>query len=194
MLRGVSLDKPLQEKRSRSTPCAIETCDNTTFRGGLGYCSAHYQRIQSTGDVRKEDPIIEFRTGCDVDDCPFKHHANGYCRTHYARIERHGSPQAERPIRHEGQPFLRPDGYVDIRKNGVVKRQHRLVMEEHLGRPLLRSENVHHRNGVRNDNRIENLELWSKSQPSGQRVVDKLTWAKEIIERYDEDVKLGKIS
>jgi hypothetical protein len=57
-------------------------------------------------------------------------------------------------------------------------------MEECLGRPLFPDEIVHHRNGVRNDNRIGNLELWSRSHPPGQRVEDKLAWAQEIIARY----------
>ncbi|WP_327385083.1 HNH endonuclease [Streptomyces sp. NBC_01207] len=64
--------------------------------------------------------------------------------------------------------------------------EHVHVMQEHLGRLLQRGETVHHRNGVRGDNRVENLELWAKSQPSGQRVADLLAWAHEIIERYGD--------
>jgi len=62
--------------------------------------------------------------------------------------------------------------------------QHRLVMEEHLGRELLPSENVHHKNGVRNDNSLDNLELWTTKQPSGQRVSDLVRWAEEVLTLY----------
>jgi hypothetical protein len=58
-------------------------------------------------------------------------------------------------------------------------------MERHLRRKLLHNENVHHINGVKDDNRLVNLELWVVSQPSGQRVEDKVAWAKEILSQYD---------
>ncbi|WP_399552356.1 HNH endonuclease [uncultured Microbacterium sp.] len=59
-------------------------------------------------------------------------------------------------------------------------------MESMIGRPLTRTETVHHINGVRTDNRPENLELWSTSHPYGQRVSDKVAWAREILEKYGD--------
>ena len=85
-------------------------------------------------------------------------------------------------------------GYVNIKTASGWVLEHRYVLGQHLGRPLTSTESVHHINGDRGDNRIENLELWTKSQPSGQRVVDKLTWARKIVETYGDLLDRGLLA
>lgn len=68
---------------------------------------------------------------------------------------------------------LADTGYVEVVKNGYWQSEHRVVMEEMLGRQLIKGcESVHHLNGVRSDNRPENLELWVGSPRYGQRASD----------------------
>lgn len=83
----------------------------------------------------------------------------------------------------QGYILIYKKGHKNSNNNDCIF-QHTYVMAEFLGRPLIKGESVHHKNGIRDDNRIENLELWHRAQPAGQRVIDKITWAKDLLTNY----------
>ena len=91
-------------------------------------------------------------------------------------------------IHENGYKLITKKGHPNAKgKNGAIL-EHQFVMSEHLGRPLKKGETIHHINGIRHDNRIENLEIWIKSHPPGQRLEDKLKWCKEFLEEYGYQV------
>lgn len=163
-------------------------------------CAYHYQEAFRAG-VRvhgKADP-------CSVDGCERPVRSKSLCSVHYARMRIHGTTElpdrVARPVKvraaktrqgPSGYMFARRIGHPNANKNGWMH-EHRAVMSDHLGRPLLPMENVHHINGVRSDNRIENLELWTRSQPAGQRVADKILWAVELLQQYAPEALSGYV-
>lgn len=155
--------------------CSVGGCDSPLF--GRGWCNMHYSRWRRYGDLHYERPPRI----CSVNGCELPHKSRGWCGKHYLRWYKRGDPLDAGT---RGQGSLDQHGYRRMKVNGRIVPQHRLVMEQHLGRPLLKHESVHHINGVRDDNRLQNLELWSSSQPSGQRVTDKVRWAREILALY----------
>lgn len=93
-----------------------------------------------------------------------------------------------------GLPMINSRGYKEFRHGelrGVL--EHRYVYEQHYGIKLLPHQNIHHVNGDKLDNRIENLELWDTSQPQGQRVEEKIMFYKELYEKYKDHPKYKNI-
>lgn len=127
----------------------------------------------------------KYPTHCSVDGCDRSHKTRGYCNMHYLRIKQRGDVGPAGRI--ERGRYKDSSGYIVVRKSGNRKiLEHRLVMEQILGRELAAWENVHHKNGIRDDNRPENLELWCKPQPQGQRPTDLVAW---VVEHYRPHVE-----
>lgn len=164
-----------------SAPCAM-ACGRPVWAFGL--CRAHW--LDRCREARAQRCVHE---DADGERCPRLATSVGYCQTHYMRYYRHGDTSStRRPSGSDPKRYRR----VMIPGRGRVS-EHRYLMGLLLGRRLHPQEDVHHVNGDRLDNatdgplvnfRSGNLELWSHSQPRGQRVVDKVEWATEILQMY----------
>lgn len=134
------------------------------------------------------------RTSAECKHCgktfAFKKYGKGH-KWHYDRTQEFCSRGCAAEFQCKGWGTDKHGYQVQYRSNGNGRRawitQHRQTMEQHLGRPLLAHETIHHKNGNRADNRIENLELWSSRHGKGQRVEDKIDFAKSFLAEYGVD-------
>lgn len=150
--------------------CTIDGCEKPYLARGL--CSMHYKRVRSTGTVGDAASMFMDRSGgCTVDGCELTVRARGLCGMHYERVRAFGDAgSAERMPAHRSRGGrILINGYVKVRMPehpastaGYVY-EHRLVMEQHLGRRLARDEVVHHINENKTDNRLANLRVMTNS-------------------------------
>jgi len=88
-------------------------------------------------------------------------------------------------INPKGYRYLRMAGHPNVQSNGYVP-EHRFVMEQHLGRLLGRFEHVHHINGNKSDNRVENLELVNAQT---HNLITMMEIRIKSLERENEDLR-----
>jgi hypothetical protein len=193
----VQADKPVRAFTHGRARCSTTDCDRPVTSSG--YCHTHRARVLRTGTADAATPIRDKgrrSPPCSVEGCGRTSSGHGYCPAHYQRWKRLGDPG--RPEIRGKTRYIEPSGYAityaepghPVRVAGTRMSEHRLVMEAVLGRELAPDETVHHRNGVRDDNRPANLELWASSHPAGQRVVDLVAWARDLLARYGDEEAL----
>lgn len=122
----------------------------------LGFCNTHWQRFKKFGTTDLPQKNVEF---CSVCGLPQKGH--GYCEKHLARYRKHRDPNMVLKARGEWSDHK---GYKTRTENKKYISQHRKVVEAHIGRKLESVEIVHHINGDKSDNSIDNLAIMSRSE------------------------------
>ena len=145
------------------------------------YCSADCHRAVRA-PARKERPVHEAECQlCSRVFTVINRLTAKYCSDKCRSLARYrkltGFPiKAPRRRSEHGKGYINKYGYRAIYRDHPnanprtkIILEHIFVMSEFLKRPMRKGETVHHKNGIRSDNRLENLELWTSRHPAGVR-------------------------
>ncbi len=171
-------------ERRGPRPCKVAGCGNLAITR-TDLCPTHRRRKRLYGN---EDGSFSTHKACVECGRPAiaGPRSSDHCTDHYVALVKKLVAEGDPSINHHTNNGYR---YVSIFKKSIAV--HKIVMEHMLGRPLQPGENVHHKNGVRGDNRPENLELWVTPQMRGQRVEDLVAWVvasypRQVAEQLDK--------
>lgn len=165
--------------------CAL--CKESKEIYGKGLCRSCIGKVRYKENIKKlrEDPE-KYKAYLDRQNAHRRKRKGLDYDKNLDLTHRH-APRGAGTINNYGYRRITMRGHPNAQKHGWIL-EHVYVMSEYLKRPLYKHERVHHKNGIRHDNRIENLELWSIGQPPGQKVEDKIKWCKEFLSQYENEL------
>lgn len=162
---GILKSFPIPTRQAKPRPpCAVDGCPKLAHHGAL--CSMHTERKRRTGSVGEaglKKPHRSSNPTCSVEQCGRTTYGRGFCNLHYQRFRTRGTPGPSELLRGKAGDGCIELGYRSFAVNGKRKREHRMVWETANG-PIPDGYVIHHKNGDKLDNRLENLEMMTRAQ------------------------------